>query len=335
MIGYYVHHHGRGHLARATSICAHLRSSVTLLSSLAIPDHGLGGSVLLPRDDSSTVFRDPTANETLHWAPLYDTGFSERMRLIADWVADVRPATVVVDVSVEVAMFVRLLGVPVVVMAMPGDRIDGPHDLAYRIADHIVAAWPRELYEPPWLKAHSAKTTYVGGISRFDGRPRAAVPSERRPNVLVLDGAGGSNFDAATVRRCAAAYPHWRWSALGVPGGPWSDDPWPDLCAADLVISSAGQSSIADLAAARSPAIVIAAQRPFGEQGATSNALERGGMAVVRHSWPELADWPALFDRAQALGCHAWERWQTRGAAARAATVIEEVAARRPAGGPQ
>ena len=48
----------------------------------------------------------------------------------------------VVDVSVEVAILVRLLGVPVVVMAMPGDRIDAPHDLVYQAADHILAAWP-------------------------------------------------------------------------------------------------------------------------------------------------------------------------------------------------
>lgn len=292
-------------------------------------------SVLLPRDDASSDVVDPRANGALHWAPLHDDGLSQRMRLIADWVADTRPDAVVVDVSVEVAMLVRLLGVPVVVMAMPGDRIDAPHELVYQIADHIVAAWPKEFYEPPWLQAHSAKTIYVGGISRFDGRPRTPRPAAGRPNVLVLDGAGGSNFDAAIVKHCAAAYPQWIWSSLGVPGGPWLDDPWPALCAADLVVSSAGQSSIADIATAGTPSVVIAAERPFGEQTATSSAVERGGMAVVRHSWPEPADWPALFEHAQALGSHAWERWQTGGAAARTATLIDEVAERRPVGAPR
>ena len=184
-------------------------------------------------------------------------------------------------------MLVRLLGVPVVVMAMPGDRIDAPHDLVYRAADHIVAAWPQDLYEPPWLQGHSAKTTYVGGISRFDGRAPDPSPPDRRANVLVLNGAGGSSVDATFVKQCAAAHPQFRWTALGVAGGPWAQDPWPALCAADVVISSAGQSSVADIAAAGRPAIVIAAARPFAEQHATARALDRGRLAVVQHGWPE------------------------------------------------
>ena len=37
MIGYYVHHHGSGHLNRATSICAQLRHPAVALTSLDIP----------------------------------------------------------------------------------------------------------------------------------------------------------------------------------------------------------------------------------------------------------------------------------------------------------
>ena len=96
------------------------------------------------------------------------------MRLIAQWVAATRPAAVVIDVSVEVATYIRLLGVPVIVVAGPGERTDAPHLLVYRLADHIVAAWPRELHEPSWLRSYADKTSYVGGISRFDGQERAA-----------------------------------------------------------------------------------------------------------------------------------------------------------------
>ena len=34
MIGYYIHHHGAGHLNRAISIGAHLRQPVVALTSL-------------------------------------------------------------------------------------------------------------------------------------------------------------------------------------------------------------------------------------------------------------------------------------------------------------
>lgn len=322
-----MHHHGRGHLARATSICAHLREPVTILSSLAIEAQPGVQTVLLPRDDDGESFPDADANGALHWVPLHDNGLRHRMAMITEWVSTHRPRVMVVDVSVEVTLLVRLLGVPVVVVAMPGERTDAPHELAYRVAEHILAAWPESLYEPSWLAPHSAKTTYVGGISRFDGRPRSFSPSGRRPGVLVLNGSGGADLDVATVNRCATAYPEYSWSTLGVAGGPWAEDPWPQLCTADVVVSSAGQSSVADIAAAGRPAIIIAAERPFTEQRAMAHALERAGLAVVQPQWPDLADWPRLIDDARALGSDVWERWRTANAAARAAALIERVAA--------
>lgn len=282
--------------------------------------------MLLARDDAGTGSGDPTAGGALHWAPLGDEGLRDRMRSLADWVASARPDAVVVDVSVEVAVFLRLLGVPVVVVAMPGDRTDPPHDLVYRLADHILAAWPREVYEPAWLRTHSAKTTYVGGISRFDGRERTRAAEGE---ILILNGSGGSTLDMDLVDALAAAHPQFGWSSLGVAGGPWTDDPWPALCSADVVVSSAGQSSVADIAAAARPAIVVAAQRPFAEQHATARALADAELALVRFDWPASADWPALIDRARSSDPRRWQLWHTSGAAARAATVIEHVAARR------
>ena len=182
VIGYYVHHHGSGHLNRALSICAQLRHPVVALTSLDIPrPHPFATVLALPRDDASAPPAEPSANGALHWVPHHDDGLRTRMALITRWIEVTRPAAVVVDVSVEVALFVRLLGVPVIVMAMPGERTDGPHALVHQIADHIVAAWPQELYEPEWLRAYAAKTSYVGGISRFGDRD-GLQPTEDRPH---------------------------------------------------------------------------------------------------------------------------------------------------------
>lgn len=297
-----------------------------MLSSLAIEAQPGVQTVLLPRDDDGESFPDTDANGALHWVPLRNKGLRDRMAMIAEWVSIHRPTVMVVDVSVEVTLLVRLLGIPVVVVAMPGERTDAPHELAYRVAEHILAAWPESLYEPPWLAPHSAKTTYVGGISRFDGRPRPTGSPDHRPGVLVLNGSGGADLDVTSVNRCAAEYPEFRWSSLGVAGGPWVEDPWPQLCTADVVVSSAGQGSVADIAAAGRPAIIIAADRPFVEQRAMAEALERAGLAVVRPRWPDLADWPRLIDDARALGSDVWARWRTADAAARAASLIERVA---------
>lgn len=280
----------------------------------------------LARDDCAATVAEPTAYGALHWAPHHDAGLSERMQTLARWVADARPDAVVVDVSVEVATFVRLLGVPVIVVAQPGKRVDQPHLLVHRMADHIVAPWPRELCIPPWLRSYDAKTSYVGGISRFEGRPGPRCAPGESPTVLVLGGAGGSGIDAATVSGLAAEHPNYTWTSLGVPGGPWSEDPWPQICAADVVVGHAGQGCIADIAAAERPAVIVPQSRPFDEQQMTGRVLRQHQIAVVSRRWPDHRAWPGLLSQALAGDPQRWRRWQVRGAAARAAAAIENTA---------
>ncbi len=230
---------------------------------MTIPDdHPFTEVVSLPRDDQSDAPREPTAHGALHWAPHHDAGFQARMDAIARWVADARPRALVIDVSVEVATFVRLLGIPVVVMALPGKRYDAAHLLVHRLADHIIAAWPQALYDPSWLRPHAHKTSYVGGISRFDGRPGAltAASDGADPRVLVI---GGASADfGQQIDDCALACPGTTWTAIGGATGHWVKDPWPQLCAADVVVTNAGQGAVADVAAARRRAIVIPAATP-------------------------------------------------------------------------
>jgi hypothetical protein len=326
MIGYYVHHHGSGHLNRAISICARLHQPVVALTSLDIPrPHPFAGLLRLPRDDGGPLPEQPSANGALHWVPHHNDGLRTRMSLIARWVEEMRPCAVVVDVSVEVALFVRLLGVPVIVMTMPGERTDGPHMLVHQLADHIVAAWPKELYEPAWLRIHATKTSYIGGISRFDDRG-VRSPAKDRTSVLVLGGMGGCEFDQATVDATAARLPEITWRTLGLRGGPRTADPWPEICAADIVVTHGGQNCIADVATARRPAVVLPQPRPFDEQYATAEALGRHGLAVAANGWPDASAWRRLLGRARASDPRKWEQWQTAGAAARAAKAIETAA---------
>lgn len=96
--------------------------------------------------------------------------------------------------------------------------------------------------------------------------------------------------------------------------------PWP--------VSHAGQNSIADIAAARRPAVVIPQPRPFDEQHMTASVLGRHGLAVTAPRWPSGGDWPAVLQRACATDPGRWRQWQVHGAAARAAAAIESTAAR-------
>ncbi|GAA5108722.1 glycosyltransferase [Nocardia iowensis] len=332
MIGYYIHHHGAGHLLRARSICAHLDTPVTALTSLPVDDTSFEHTVALAADNLAPTVADPTANGVLHWVPKGDDGLRDRMAAIAQWIAAERPRALVVDVSVEVAVLARLHGIPVVTMVLPGVRTDTPHELVHRTADALIAAWPRAVYDPMWLRAYASKTHYIGGISRFAARrPVSRNGAGGRPTVLVVSGAGGGGFTAPMIRDCAQRHPQYRWRTAGLDD--WVDDLWPDLCAADVVVSHAGQGAVADIAAAAKPAVLIPADRPFDEQHATTTALAEAGLAVAVDGWPGVDDWPALIETARTLDPERWRLWGTNGAAARAASVIDRVAgtASRPA----
>ncbi|MFD7749898.1 glycosyltransferase [Streptomyces sp. NPDC059698] len=334
MIGYYVHHHGSGHLHRARSIAAHSPLPVTGLSSLPAPDDWPGPWVRLPRDDDGdpAAFGDVTAGGRLHWAPVLHAGLRGRMARIAEWIAARSPALLVSDVSVEVALLARLLGVPTAVAAMRGERMDTPHRTAYDLAELLLAPWPSTLPEPGWPKHWRAKTVHTGAFSRFDGRSPAPVgerTGRARPRrVLLFMGSGGRDVSPAEVAAAQAAAPDWRWTALGGPDGRWEADPWPALCAADVVVTHAGQNALAECAAARRPAVVVPQDRPFGEQAATGRALARGRLAVVAPRWPDADDWAPLLEQAHAHGGERWSRWAPGDGAARAARALADAAYR-------
>lgn len=344
-VAWYVHHHGLGHLGRLRAVAPHLDADLLCLSTLPEPAGLPDGCtwVRLDRDDDvrpggpDPARADPTASGLLHWAPLGHAGHRARLARIAAEVA-ARPVTAfVVDVSAEVTLLARLLGVPPVVVAQPGTRDDEPHALALRAAVRVVAPWPAGLVPAPHLDAVARKVVHTGGISRFEGRVPDAGP---RSGVLLLAGRGGTEVTGAQVDAAVRATPGRTWSLLGSPGGSpgdvpggvpgagagrWADDPWDELTGAGTVVTWAGQGSVADLAVAGARAVVVPQPRPFDEQVATARALDAAGLAVVEPTWPDPARWPEVLDRAAALDPD-WSRWRTAGAAARAAAAIEDVA---------
>ena len=318
MIGYYVHHHGHGHLHRALSLARATDEPVVGLSSLAEPaGAAFAGWVPLADDPALGEPADPSGGTALHWAPTNSTGYATRMAELAAWVASARPRLVVVDVSVEVAAFVRLLGVPVAVVTLPGDRVDDAHRLAYRLASSIVAPWPQAVHDPAHLRPYADKLVFTGAVSRFDDQMVRTAPHAGR--ALLLLGSGGSS-----VPSIPTADGSWHWTTLGGRDGAWSDDVWGALQDADVVVTHAGLNALAEVAAARRPAIVVPQERPFDEQRVTGGALRAEGLATVLDAWPEASAWPGLLDAAVTAG-QSWSRWNDGRGAARFAAALQDL----------
>jgi hypothetical protein len=325
VIGYYVHHHGRGHVTRMRCVVGHLTTPCTVFSSVPPETAADVEWVHLPRDDDDHDPQDVTAHGRLHWVPRHDAGLAERSARLATWIAEQRPQLMVVDVSVEVALLSRLCGVPVVVVAMPGRRDDPAHALAYDVADAIIAPWPAG-QETGWPWAWTAKTTFVGSISRFDGW--SAAPGSGGGHGLLLWGAGGDGTGEQVLDSLIRGARGWRWTVAGVAGrrlGP--AETWRELCDADLVVTHAGQGAVAEVAAARKRAVVIADERPFAEQHATASWLRQSGLAATADHCPAPGDWAGLIDEALLTDPARWSTWSSGRGAEDAAALLDTLAA--------
>ena len=169
MIGYYVHHQGRGHLHRALAIAAQAGSPIIGLSTLPVRRGGRADWVELADDAGAVSEPALTAGGRLHYVPYGHEGLRERMSTLSGWIGDTRPDAMVVDVSVEVALLARLHGTPVLTMAQPGRRVDPAHTLGYTISEQILAPWPAGV-GPIWqadATATTGKLIHLGAVSRF------------------------------------------------------------------------------------------------------------------------------------------------------------------------
>ena len=327
-IGYYVHHHGAGHGAHGVALGRVLGDRLVGLGSGPIPNGWHSEWIPLPRDDRPEAEGDPTRHGAWHWLPHQHQGFTQRMRAIASWIAGNDPAVLVSDVSAEVVALSALLGVPSVAVLLAGRRTDRPHRTAFDTAEAIVAPWP-EAHRQPWHEPWAAKIRHVGLLSRFEDRTAGDPDPDGR--ILVILPAGGHTFDPSAIEEAAKATGR-RWDVVGavprpaVPNLPtdrfeqggsgptrervgWHgevDDLWPLLVAASVVVGAAGSATVADIAAARRPAVLFAQDRPFGEQLEAVYHLERTAPVTACRAWPCADAWPAMIESTAALDGRRW-----------------------------
>ncbi len=184
------------------------------------PRRGRAGPwVALPPDTTDDPV-DATARGRLHWVPVHHDGHRARMGIIAEWITQTRPAVFVSDVSVEAAILARLMGIPVVVAAMRGDRRDEAHRLGYDLADALLAPWPSSLPEKGLARALARQVRSHGQHFALrrpappgdTGRPG---PARRRQRGRGDAGCRRRRRHPEQVRDAADATPGWSWTVLG------------------------------------------------------------------------------------------------------------------------
>jgi UDP-N-acetylglucosamine:LPS N-acetylglucosamine transferase len=340
-VGFYVHHQGRGHLQRARAIAFKLAHPVTLFSSL-VADHRSSSveHCHLQSDYDEQCVVD--AFDHLHYAPLGVEGLRQRAKRLTAWFEDHWPCILIVDVSVEVATLARLCGVPVIYVRQRGKRFDTAHQLAYASATRLLAPYPAEWEEPDTPVQWRDKTDYAGLISRYEhladapSPPIAPLDSQRRV-VTIITGFGGTALTAGVILEAARVCPDWDFTVIGRTGhGRASslpnltflgtvDDPLQWIARSDVVVGSAGDSIVSEVAHLQKRFVCVPEDRPFDEQRSTAATLARHDLAVVLAVLPEASEWPELLRRALMRDPARWKRW-TSGGSDHAARAIARVA---------
>ncbi|GAA1054602.1 glycosyltransferase [Dietzia natronolimnaea] len=320
MIGIYVHNRGRGHLHRVLPVMGALR------------ERGLDVTVLIAGQFDDALL--PPGARVVHLPPgIDDEEDAEELTLSARraavaWIDHARPRAFWVDSSPAMSLAARMTGIPMVSTLPPGVREDEPHLLRVRAAERLIGAWPPGVHQAT-LRRTESPVAEIGGVSRFEGREREPREGRRRPRVVHLNSSGSSGDHRfwravrSTVRDLGVT----EWLEIGGPDGSWHEDPWPELCSADVVVTGAGQASVADAACADVPLVVVPGRRPYGEQDATAEALDGiPGASVMRYGNGPTAVARAVAEQVdrvrdgESTGIRSW--WGVDGAASRAAEVI-------------
>lgn len=339
MIGYYVHHHGAGHLFRARAIAAAMQCPVTLIGT-GLANMGLPDAIDLSDDRLSdgAAFdgRDAaiTRPDALHYAPVNHPAIRARVAAIAEWIRDARPSLMVVDVSVEVAMLARLSSVPTIYVRLNGDRSDPAHLDAFRGAVALLAPFDCRLDHPNVPDWVAAKTHYCSGLG-----PESAVTSSDRKGLLFVLGRGGEPVDGSRFVAIARANPDLEIAVAGAltdwPVCPpnlrllgWTDHVASAIAQSACVAGAAGDGLVGQILATSSPFICIPEPRPFGEQHGKAAALGALDAAVVLNAWPPPQRWTALVEEAVRQIARRPADLHDPTGAAKAAAWIESLAGR-------
>ena len=332
-IGFFVHHQGRGHAERVSSIANALAGSRKVRLFCARDDifpeldQRIELSVIPslfeePDEPCAANFGSAETPDTLHCAPLGWATISQAIAAITDWFANEQAALFVTDVSAELGQLARIASVQHLAVVQHGERDDPGHVASYRAAVGLLAPYHRSLEQPERPGWMVGKTIYAPGVGidcaalsdRAHARGKLGIAAGREV-IVVIGGGGGSGLPSAPLTIGARDEPEALWITLGKIASEWHETPpanlhhlgWVEnpqdwISAADRIVSSCGNTTVHQVAAAARPWIVVPEWRYFNEQVCKAEALDRAGVAAIARHWPSSAQaWRKLWDAARLI----------------------------------
>ncbi|MBO0952532.1 glycosyltransferase [Fibrella forsythiae] len=226
-----------------------------------------------------------------------------RAKALAGAIERYQPKAFYCDGVPELAIMARGMGVPVVLVHLPGNVTTDPTQVfAHELADHIVAHFPASLEQANYQFA--SKTYYSGYMSQYAGRESLRNNHSNSTNVTIL--LGYDNYEALVLERITndqttqfTIIGNKRAYKLGkncLMLGPVKDIS--EAIAGQVVIAAAGQNTIAELLSLNKRLILLPEPRPYDEQAVHATALADQQITLLAEETFSVEQWQNVLQKA-------------------------------------
>ena len=202
-IFYFVHAHGNGHRATfnilypALSIFFKVIAITTnnKITKYLRKHYDVEVHELPPKYPDSYEIPEHTFSKAFEVTP-YVIEAAFRAKALTESIDRYKPKAFYCDGVPELAIMVRGMGVPVVLVHLPGNIMNDPTQVfAHQLADHIIAHFPSFLEQANYQ--FQSKTFYSGYISKYSGSELSPGNDSNTDHLTVL--LGYDNVDEAVL----------------------------------------------------------------------------------------------------------------------------------------
>lgn len=310
-IFYFVHAHGNGH--RATFNMLHPALSVFFeviaittnseITGYLHKKHDVQVLELPPKYPAGYEISEHTFSQAFEVTP-YAIEPAGRAKALAEAIERHKPKAFYCDGVPELAIMVRGMGVPVVLVHLPGNIMNDPTQVfAHELADHITAHFPSSLEQADYQFA--SKTYYSGYISKYSGLELRPSNHSDIDNVTIL--LGYDNYDEPVLKNMTKDQ-NTQFIIIGnkqdydldkncILLGPVKDIR--EAIAGEVVISAAGQNTIAELLSLGKRLILLPEPRPYDEQVVHANVLANQNLAQLAQETFSAEQWQNVLQKAK------------------------------------
>ncbi|RYG03334.1 MAG: hypothetical protein EOO02_08660 [Chitinophagaceae bacterium] len=310
-IFYFVHAHGNGHRATFNMLYPALSQFFKVIAITT--NKNVSGHLLKKYDVEifelpskypvDYVIPDHTFSKPFEVTP-YAVEPAVRAKALAEAIERYSPKALYCDGVPELAIMCRGMGVPIVLVRLPGNLMKDPTQVfAYQLADQIIAHFPSCLEQANYGFAY--KTFYSGYMSKYSGQELKPLTSSATNNITVLS--GYDNYDHSVLKNITKDQ-NTRFTIIGNKQDYDLDKnctqlgPVPDIreaIAGELVISAAGQNSVAELLSLGKRLILLPEPRPYDEQAVHAELLADLNVVLLASHSMSAVQWQELLEKAR------------------------------------